>query len=204
MLLLVTAISLDSFTVGTTYGLRKMKMPFKSLKIVFICAVLMITSAMYFGQVLTSYIPQEWAGKIGGIILVVIGLWVLYQFFKPSREDNRQNEKMLFKLELESAGLVIQILRKPMKADIDRSGEITGVEAILLGLALSLDAFGVGIGAALIGSSSVLLAVLAAIMSAGFLYLGMKCGRYFSNSQWFQKLSFLPGIILIIIGIFKI
>ncbi|MDI5788515.1 hypothetical protein PO124_09275 [Bacillus licheniformis] len=52
---------------------------------------------------------------------------------------------------MKSLGIVIHILRKPTSADIDKSGIITGIEAFLLGFALSIDAFGAGIGAAALG-----------------------------------------------------
>ena len=45
---------------------------------------------------------------------------------------------------------MIQILRKPTVADFDKSGTISAGEA-LLGIALSVDSFGAGIGASLLG-----------------------------------------------------
>lgn len=90
--------------------------------------------------------------KLGGGILIAIGLWVLYQFYKPAKErDLLLHEKTLLNVEVQSLGLVIHILRKPTSADIDRSGTINGMEAVLLGIALSIDAFGAGIGAAILG-----------------------------------------------------
>ena len=60
-------------------------------------------------------------------------------------------ERMVFTLELRKLGVVIQILRSPSKADMDNSGSISTQEAMWLGIALSLDAFGAGLGAALLG-----------------------------------------------------
>src|SRR5690606_3705432 len=110
---------------------------------------------------------------------------------------------MLVKVEIKSLGLVINILKKPMVADLDKSGTITGFEAFLLGFALSLDAFGAGIGAALLGFSPWVMAMLVAIMSSLFVYTGIKSGSVFSKKSWVQKFSFLPGILLILIGIWK-
>ena len=59
-------------------------------------------------------------------------------------------KKLLFNWEIRSLGVVIHILKKPTRADFDRSGIITGLEALFLGVALSLDAFGAGIGAAML------------------------------------------------------
>ncbi|SFB26704.1 putative sporulation protein YtaF [Cohnella sp. OV330] len=107
-------------------------------------------------------------------------------------------------LELRVFGLIIQILRTPSVADVDRSGIITSGEALLLGIALSLDAFGAGIGAALVGFPAVPTAILIAAASGMFLWAGMRVGFLASGMRWVQRLTVLPGIILIIMGIFKL
>jgi putative sporulation protein YtaF len=205
LILLAFAVSLDSFSVGLTYGLRKMKIPLRSIVIIALCSALTLMVAMGGGNLIASFLSVEWTEKIGGIILVAIGGWVLYQFFRPMKDqDDAKDRKMIVKLEIKSLGIVIQILRKPMEADIDRSGTITGIEAFLLGAALSLDAFGAGIGAALLGYSPFVMAAAVAIMSSVFLFIGINCGQLLSHSKWVQKFSFLPGLVLIMIGIWKL
>ncbi len=73
----------------------------------------------------------------------------------------------------------------------------------MLGFALSLDAFGAGIGAAMLGFSPIYLAIAVAVMSSLFVLLGIKSGTYFHRFEWVQKFTFIPGILLIIIGIWK-
>ncbi|CAI6077885.1 MntP/YtaF family protein [Cohnella sp. JJ-181] len=107
-------------------------------------------------------------------------------------------------LELRVFGLIVQILRTPSVADVDRSGIITSGEALLLGLALSLDAFGAGIGAALVGFPAAPTAILISAASGIFLWVGMRVGFLAAGMRWAQRLSVLPGIILIAMGIFKL
>ncbi len=64
---------------------------------------------------------------MGGSILIVLGLWMIIQFILK-RDDNE--EKFLMNVEIRPLGIVIQILRKPTMADFDRSGTITGMEAV--------------------------------------------------------------------------
>jgi putative sporulation protein YtaF len=203
LLLLAFAVSLDSFSVGLTYGLRKMKIPLKSIAVIAVCSAAVLMAAMMIGHVLESFFSPEFAEKLGGAVLIVLGGWVLIQFFRPDKNELLCHEKIILNFEIESLGIVINILRKPMTADFDRSGTINGIEAVMLGLALSLDAFGAGIGAALLGFSPGYLALAAACMSSFFVYAGMKLGSYFSASGWMQKFSFVPGILLIIIGLLK-
>jgi putative sporulation protein YtaF len=205
LLVLAFAVSLDSFSVGFTYGLRKMKMPFKSIVMIACCSALTLLLAMAVGNAVSSFLSPDFAEMIGGIVLVLIGGWILYQFFRPQTDGHEtiQQKKTLVKVEIKSLGLVIQILRRPMEADFDKSGTITGIEAFLLGLALSLDAFGAGIGAALLGYSPWLMALFVAVMSSLFVTSGIKCGRLFSEIKWVEKFTFLPGILLIVLGIWK-
>ncbi|MBS4199941.1 sporulation membrane protein YtaF [Bacillus sp. FJAT-49732] len=204
LILLAMAISLDSFSTGLAYGLRKMKIPLKSILIIASCTAVSLGLAMFGGQLIVNMLSPMMASRIGGAILILIGAWVVYQFFKTEKEHVLTHEKIVLNWEIKSLGIVINILKKPTRADFDGSGTITGVEALILGTALSLDAFGAGIGAAMLGFSPLLLSGLAALMSSIFLLCGLQLGRVFSHLNWMQKFAFIPGILLILIGILKL
>lgn len=160
---------------------------------------------MVVGHFFEQLFSTEVAERTGGLILILLGAWILFQFFRPDKmKELSVNDTTILNFEIKSLGVVIHILRKPMSADFDRSGAITGIEALLLGLALSLDAFGAGIGAAMLSFSPLFLALSVAIMSSLFVFMGMKLGVLFAHYQWVQKFSFLPGLILIVIGICKL
>ncbi|WP_251549528.1 sporulation membrane protein YtaF [Neobacillus muris] len=205
LLLLAFALSIDSFSVGFTYGLRKMVMPLKSVLIIAACSAISLMLAVSIGHGLTKVMSPELTTKLGGFLLICIGAVVLYQFFRPEKEKEPvDQETTLVNFEIRSLGLAINILKKPMSADFDHSGTITGIEAFMLGFALSLDAFGAGIGAAMLGFSPIYLALASAVMSSLFVLFGIKSGSYFHRFNWVQRFSFLPGILLIMIGIWKL
>jgi len=161
--------------------------------------------AVSIGHGLEKVLSPSITASLGGFILIALGAWVLYQFFRPEKEKEIvKHEKTIVNFEIRSLGLAINILKKPMSADFDQSGTITGIEALMLGLALSLDSFGAGIGAAMLGFSPIYLAVTVAIMSSLFVLLGIKSGTFFHKFEVIQKFTFLPGILLIIIGIWKL
>ncbi|WP_342565374.1 manganese efflux pump [Paenibacillus sp. FSL R7-0345] len=110
----------------------------------------------------------------------------------------------VFSLELRHLGVVIQILRTPSSADMDSSGSISSMEAMILGIALSLDAFGAGLGAALLGFSPVWTSLMIALFSGTFLLLGMKTGLKMSGSFWMKHAAALPALLLIAMGIMKL
>ncbi|MFD0827318.1 sporulation membrane protein YtaF [Neobacillus sp. M.A.Huq-85] len=205
LLLLALALSLDSFSVGFTYGLRKMVMPVKSVLIIASCAGLSLLLAVSIGHGLAKILSPSITAGLGGFILIALGAGVIYQYFRPEKEKEVQKqEKTIVNFEIRSLGLAINILKKPMSADFDQSGTITGIEALALGFALSLDSFGAGIGAAMLGFSPYYLALAVAIMSPSFVLFGIKIGTFFHKYEWIQKFTFLPGVMLILIGIWKL
>ncbi|MFD0586443.1 manganese efflux pump [Paenibacillus sp. GCM10027627] len=118
--------------------------------------------------------------------------------------STKSEAAQLIKLELKSLGLVIQILRTPQAADVDRSGIISASEAVMLGIALSLDSLGAGLGAALLGLPALLTAFVIAAASAIFLVGGTRLGLRFAANKGMHALSYLPGILLIMMGIMKL
>nr|WP_237391802.1 MntP/YtaF family protein [Paenibacillus dendrobii] len=228
MLLLAFALSLDSFGVGITYGLRQMKISPLSVVIISLCSGVIIYISMQVGVLLAKVVSPEAASIVGAVILIIMGSWSLIQLL-IQKERNREEkesatiksvenahsmetaasaapkpEQTVFSLEIRKLGLVIRILRTPSSADIDKSGSISGIEAMWLGIALSLDAFGAGLGAALLGFSPVWTALVIALFSGTFLVIGMKTGFRFASRSWMRHFTALPALLLIAMGIIKL
>ncbi|MRG87669.1 sporulation membrane protein YtaF [Salinibacillus xinjiangensis] len=207
LFLLSFAVSLDSFTAGFTFGLRKITIPIKSLISIGCVTAIVFLVAMLIGERLAAIFSPHIADLIGGVLFIGIGLWVVYQFVRDHRKNSEtasDTNAFIFKWEIKSLGIVIQILKNPNRADMDSSGDIKGIEAIILGTALSLDAFGAGIGAAIFGFTPILTAAFTATMSSLFLFIGTKSGYFLSRWKWIDKIAFVPGLILIMLGVLKI
>lgn len=228
MVLLAFAVSLDGFGVGITYGIRKIKIPPISIVIIALCSGLIILASMLVGVAMSGWLSPHGASMIGAGILIGIGLWAFYRFLanRDSESEGAAGDAgqaghatasadsgageaspperiAVLTLELRVFGIMIQILRTPSVADVDRSGTISAGEAFLLGAALSLDAFGAGIGAALVGFQPAVTAILIAASSGLFLWMGTRVGFWASGMRWVHRLSMLPGLILIAMGIIK-
>jgi putative sporulation protein YtaF len=222
LLILAFAVSLDGFSVGVMYGLRKIRLPLLSIAIISCCSGLIIYLSMQIGVLISGFVAPHYAKGIGGLILISIGIWAVYQVMtekhdriQPEQADMcqpastssmapSQSGKEIVYIELKRLGLVIQILRTPSIADVDRSGNISSYEAVLLGVALSLDAFGAGIGAALIGFTPWLTSSVIALASGVFLASGLRIGYKYSDLSWIRRLSVFPGFVLITMGIMKL
>lgn len=216
LLLVSLAISMDSVSVGLTYGLRKMRMPFLSLVVVSGCSFAVVYSVMLIGSSLTVWLTPDIGKRIGAAVLIGMGLFTLGRLVSPrsaAEEEQgirapqlagKQEEPQLTVLsQFRMFGLMIQILRDPARADADRSGHIMGWEAVMLGLALSMDAFGAGISLTFLGYPPLAVALCIAVMSALLLAIGMALGRRAGQSKWLSRLTWLPPILLICIGVAK-
>lgn len=213
------AVSLDGFGVGVMYGLRRISIPFVSIVIISCCSGLIIYGSMIMGEYLSRFLSPSAASIIGAVILILIGVCAVFQvvmfknensdspgnsmddFFKVSPEDSSED---LIKGHHQDLPIILQILRTPPEADRDRSGNISPSEATVLGIALSLDAFGAGVGAAFIGLTPLLTSTVTAGASGAFIALGLRTGYMFSETPWFRKLTILPGCILVLLGIIKL
>jgi putative sporulation protein YtaF len=214
--LLAFAVSLDSFGVGITYGLRKVKIPLLSIVIISVLSGVVIGISMQVGVLLAHFVSPKIASAVGAMILIIMGLWSLVQMLIQKEKDQvlepvkveklpkPLSERQVFSLEIRKLGLVIQILRTPSSADVDKSGSISGYEAMWLGIALSLDAFGAGLGAALLGFSPLSTSLVIALFSGSFLVMGMNAGFRFATKSWTRHMTALPALMLIIMGIMKL
>lgn len=171
---------------------------------------------MQVGVLLAHFVSPKIASAVGAIILIVMGLWSLVQMLVQKEKDQvlepvkveklpkPLTQRQVFTLEIRKLGLVIQILRTPSSADVDKSGSISGYEAMWLGIALSLDAFGAGLGAALLGFSPLPTSLVIALFSGSFLVMGMNAGFRFATKSWTRHMTALPALMLIIMGIMKL
>ncbi|MEJ8548319.1 sporulation membrane protein YtaF [Brevibacillus borstelensis] len=211
LLLVSLATSMDSVTVGLTYGLRNMRIPLVSLAVVAGCSFAVVYTVMAVGSTLLFWLSPEWGKQIGAAVLIGMGTFTLWRLVsarseekvRENADDNEQSDGPALVSQFRVFGLIIQILRDPSYADADKSGHITGREAVMLGLALSLDAFGAGISLTFLGYSPLIVAVCIALMSGGLLFLGVVLGRQAGKWKWLSRLTWFPPILLICIGLFK-
>ena len=138
------ALSLDAFSAGFAYGLRRIKIPLVSYCALICASMLIVGLSVFCGSAVAHIIPDLWGEKLGGIILLGIGLWWLFRPRKKNKNINQEEEKVkkVVELRLASLAVIIQIFEEPAYADIDASGVISIQESLFLAFALSVDALG--------------------------------------------------------------
>lgn len=214
-IMLAIALSLDGFGVGMSYGLRRIRIPWASMLMIAFCTVVAMSLAVLFGGWFVQWVQFLPPNIMGAIILLSLGI---YQVIRALGQKNDPEEEAIevstfgavtrvpvMKFQFEILGIVIQVLRYPEQADLDGSGIITIKESALLGTALSLDAvasgLAIGFSAGIIHSLPVIL--LVALTQVLMLRLGQVVTGMLPRAI-LTRIGFLPGTLLILIGLGKL
>lgn len=194
LMFIVIAVSLDGFTVGITYGMRKITIALPALFIIMLCSGMIVFTSMIIGQVIRQFITPHTAQQVGGIVLICLGMFITFSIW-CSRAENQK------KVPTKKRPPITSVIHDPAIADQDKSGSISAGEAFVLGIALALDALGAGFGAAMLGYTPTITACLIAFTSGLFVYSGMRIGLKLAENKGISKLTFLPPLLLISIGL---
>lgn len=198
---LVCAVSMDSFIVGMTYGLRAIRVPFQAIIIIMCCSGGVVFLSMTIGNALRSTLTPELTNAIGGTILLCIGVFALFNSVRSSKQATPLPERSAADEKKHVFANISSVLATPARADLDRSGRISSFEAVLLGIALALDAFGAGFGASMLGYTVLFTTGGIALMSGVFLFTGIQLGTVLSEKGYMKKFMYVPACILICIGL---
>lgn len=208
VLLLAVSLSMDALGIGISYGLRGIRTPWKARIMICIISMLFTGAAVGLGSILLLFIPPVAARLLGAGMLVLLGLFIILQsFWEKNKEPAPKKEKgdTIANIALKSLGITIKIMRNPASCDFDGSKHIDTLEAIYLGVALSIDSFGAGINSAVSGVNSILAPFAAGLCQLLFLCTGDLLGRKLQlfksiNSQVFVVIS---GVLLIVLAMVR-
>lgn len=202
LLFIVIAVSLDGFGVGISYGMRKIRMSITALFIIMFCSGFIVLTSMSIGHVVRLFVSEKLTSMFGSIILIFLGLFVLFSVIRTKINEEKNNVKE--ERQQGKLGHFKSVISEPHRADKDQSGTISAPEALILGIALALDAFGAGFGAAMLGYSPIVTTILIASMSGIFVFSGMKIGYLLAKNVVVARLIYIPPILLICIGLYNL
>ena len=213
-ILFALALSFDGFGVGLSYGIRKIRIPLLSMLVITLCTVIAMGAAVFFGDVLMGVITFVQPNLLAAGILLTLGGYQLVKAIKHLLKGDTLEAvpastiaapEPVLKFEFRILGVVVQVLKTPEQADLDGSGVISAKESVLLGTALSLDAFAAGlvIGLAVGILNSLTIIGWVALMQIIMIKLGQAlAGRL--PEEHLGKLGLLPGTMLILLALRKL
>lgn len=176
--LLALSVSIDSLGIGITYGIKHTKISNISNVILFAISFCITCGSIFLGHYISVLLSPNISTFLGSSFLIVLGSYNIYKVFNSP----------------------------PVDYDIDHSNDIDKKEAIFLGLALSIDSACVGIGSGIIGLNDIVLPILV----SSFQLIFLNCGNLVAKNILKRieipenTLSVFSGIILILVGLFRI
>ncbi len=186
-LLLILALSMDAFTAGLSYGMAKVKVPLYSVFTLAALSGCMLTLSMYAGDKLLSLIPPAFTRGASFIILFLLSL---YKFYDAIPSLHRKNARL-------TTDNISQMINS------ERPMVLSGREAFLLGLALSVDNISAGLCT---GSSSLspwsLLFITVGIHLLS-IQLGLAAGRLLAQ-KGLNRFTWLGAAILMLLAFFRL
>lgn len=204
-ILLAFSASLDSLIIGIAYGIKKIKIKFSINIIIALIVTLGTFLSMVLGAILSEFIPIYICNYIGAILLIIVGLFMSFDFYKEQRNLKRskltsakENNDIIESLHYDD------ILTNNKTADADGSGNIELKEAISLALALSINNFALGLGASMSGISIPLTTLFTFLFSILILIVGLKIGNSFLSEIFGKYSGLISAIIIIAMGIFQL
>jgi len=201
--MLVLALGIDAFVCSFSYGASKIKIPFKSVLVINIVCVTLLAIGLFLGAIINSFLSDGIADIIAFIILFGLGISKIFDstIKQVIRKYNGIDKD--FKFSLFNLSFILKIYADPKVADVDQSKELTPKEAMPLAVAIGLDGLSVGIGIGIAMINPLLILGLSRISDTIAIMLGAYLGNKIAKKVNFD-LSWLSGIILIIIAIFEI
>ena len=196
ILLFVIAASLDILVISLAYGLKDIKINFSSTLVIASISALGTFISMILGKFLVDLIPVKLGDIIGGLVLLALGFYSIYSYFKE--------KKILTSHNSENNSSPTFILENPEVADKDKSGNIDFKESLALSLALALNNFGLGIGASISGLNIAFTTISTFIISLIFISLGFYLSKTIKSKNISKNSNLIAGIIIIILSLFII
>ena len=195
---LVAALSLDTLFACIAYGVKSIRIPFRSAVVIALTGMLFLQLSILIRCFCGYWLPVPVVRYLGFTVLIVMGMASLFQSLLKA--IFRQNRTIRFSVSQISFALNICI--DETRADLDCSKLLSVREAFVLALALSADSLLTGFSISADAVLFLLLSAFSFLMGLAAVMLGTAAGHRMTGSE--KNLSWLSGLLLIVIAFMKI
>lgn len=205
-LFIALAANIDNLGVGIAYGSRKIRISLQANLIIALLSFLSTWLAAEVGSIISNYIRLEVANELGAAVIIGVGLWIIIE---PTIEAHQQNCQTISELPLQSQ-LVrnyispTELIHQPEKADVDCSKDIDMWEAVILGIALSVNAVAGGLDAGLVALPLLVVPILVGCFSFLTIVIGIYFGRKCVAERMGHQATMVSGILMLVIGLHQL
>ena len=184
-LLFGISASLDALLVGTALGLRKVPLPAGHNLLISTITLIGTVISIGLGNLLLPLFPTGTGLRIGSSVLILFGLYYLGKWLVPKWYCHSSHNSNL--------------CQKEKKFDVHR--ELSLVQILALGCALSMNNIGIGFSASITGLPFLPASISTFFCSFGFLALGSRLGRSAFLQQIGEYADPISGLLLILLGL---
>ncbi|MGE5474231.1 MAG: manganese efflux pump [Ignavibacteriales bacterium] len=212
VIFLSISLSLDALAVSIAYGMKNVKISVLPKTMLFMSSLVCSYIGVFAGHLFLRYLDSQSSKIIGIACMILIGIWMItksqnkHENIENKIENFKETEKKLIEIAIKSIGITIMVIKNPVRGDVDNSGVIDLKEALILGIAINIDAAMACMGGTMAGLPSTFLPIFIASAQVICIQLGAWFGKKISNMEIFNEkiVSFIPGLVLIGLGIIKI
>ncbi len=207
ILILALSCNLDNVGVGIAYGARGIGIPLASNLLIALITAAGTGLCIVFGQQIFQVLPGEVGVILGAVLLIGMGVWVIRQEVVGRSCQGQEVQATAPANGLDQKSWLrrlLLILQHPVLADQDSSGYIDLKESLLLSMALMLNNIPNGVGAGLLGLSTLLTTLMVGVLSVVTFWVGIGLGRSVGVRWLGRHASTVSGLLLILIGLVEI
>lgn len=201
------ALNTDCLLTGVAYGMRRIRLPLRSLLVVSAVSGAVLAAAMYAGGRLGALIPANFINFLASMVLAFIGFCRIIAVIRNTVRSKAAENALITAFRVPFLCIAVQILRAPEKADFNADGTVDSRDALMLGVALSLDLAAGGLAAALAGFPLGLTCSVTVLMCFALLLAALRIGGAVGerlSAVWGKRVEYLPGIMLIALAVWRI
>lgn len=203
LFMLLTALSLDAFAASFVYGTDNVKIPAVSVTIITALSTGILFFFLFLGKWCGSFIPPGLTSAICFFLLFLLGLIKLFDSTLKTliRKSGCSQKKMYFSIS--DLNFILTVYADPAKANEDDMTVLSPVEALSLGIALSLDSAAAGFGAGMMVVHLPMTLCLSILLNAAAILGGCYLGRTLVKKVN-MDLSWLSGLLLLALAFSKL
>lgn len=193
-LLFSVAISFDSLVAFFGYGIENIKVKFSRILLIICLNTVLLACGLLFGYYLSFLISSEIIKYLSFSILILVGITKLIgDLIKIVLSKRKKLKDKTF----------LNVCIDPLNADLNKDKFLSIKESIFIGCALSIDSLGVGLGLGINNSFEYLILIFSFFIGLIFSCFGNFLGKKIA-SKIKLNLSWISGLLLILLAIFKI
>lgn len=170
-ILLIAALTTDSFVVSFSYGAGNVRMSMKMILIMNLVMSFLLAGGIWTGRIMENLFPKTIAAVAGAFVLLGMGGYRLLNFFYPGKAQENQDIR-----------------------------ELDYFQGIFLAFVLSLDGLVAGIGTGLVQAEEELLIPGAFVGGILMMEAGWRAGSHFRHI-FQKDISWISGLCLMILGV---